>query len=472
MTDVLDDVASQPASLDRLPPTPPPRSPRRIGRGVTVAAAGVALVAALALEIGLARTLVRAHHRAARERAGLAATRHDLSRTRAAVGLVRRTLAATESELDRRTGERDRAQVANDFTRLDIAGARDALAQAQIQTSANTTHIDALSTCLGGVAQALARVNAGDTDAAVSSLRAVSPSCEAVLASSGGDGPVFPFDFADPFLLRMGDVYYAYSTNSTGGNIQVITSHDLRHWEWIGNGLAAVPFWASRDLTWAPSVLPRGNTYVVYYTVHEISSGRQCISSGVSVAPQGPFVDDSWGPLVCEPGGSIDPSPFVDADGRAYLTWKHERVGDEPSRIMIRPLGADGRSFTGTSSELIHADQRWEGSVVEAPSMVRVADRYYLFYSGNAWDGRGYAVGYAVCDSPVGPCTKPSHAPVLASHGAVAGPGGQDFFTDPGGGLWMCYHAFSEPHVGAAGNRTLRVARVAFPGGRPTFAAP
>jgi len=48
---------------------------------------------------------------------------------------------------------------------------------------------------------------------------------------------------------------------------------------------------------------------------------RQCISRAVSDNPAGPFVDERSEPLVCqlELGGSIDPSPFVDADGTPYL---------------------------------------------------------------------------------------------------------------------------------------------------------
>ncbi len=63
-------------------------------------------------------------------------------------------------------------------------------------------------------------------------------------------------------------------------------------------------------------MLQRGPLFVMYYTVRHRASGRQCVSVAVSVLPQGPFVDASLAPLVCqfERGGSIDPSPFVDSD--------------------------------------------------------------------------------------------------------------------------------------------------------------
>jgi hypothetical protein len=95
-----------------------------------------------------------------------------------------------------------------------------------------------------------------------------------------------------------------------------------------------------------------------------------------------------------------------------------------------------------------------------------------LFYSGNDWNSRHYGVGFARCTSPAGPCTKPVGHPVLASHDAVAGPGGAEFFTDPGGAQWMAYHAFAERNVGYPASRLLRLARVSFVNGLPVFAPP
>ena len=52
------------------------------------------------------------------------------------------------------------------------------------------------------------------------------------------------------------------------------------------------------------------------------------------------------GPLICPAGGgAIDPNPFVDATGTAYLLWKNY---DGFTGIMGQPLAADGRSLVGT----------------------------------------------------------------------------------------------------------------------------
>ena len=138
------------------------------------------------------------------------------------------------------------------------------------------------------------------------------------------DGLAYPFDFPDPFVLTVGGTYFAYATNSVEGNIQIIQSTDRIHWTAVGNALPNLPSWATPNHTWAPAVLPVGGQYVLYYTAQLAKGGPQCISAAVASQPQGPFIDTSAGPFACQPtlGGSIDPSPFVNADGTPYLVRK------------------------------------------------------------------------------------------------------------------------------------------------------
>jgi beta-xylosidase len=176
-------------------------------------------------------------------------------------------------------------------------------------------------------------------------------------------------------------------------------------------------------------------------------------------------VDDSSGPLVCPPdGGAIDPSPLVTADGRAYLLWK----SDTTAGIVAQELAPDGLSLVGDQQPILQADQTWEAGLVEAPSMVGYDGRYYLFYSGNNWSTANYAIGYAVCDSPTGPCTKPVDGPWLASTAKAEGPGGEDVFVDEHGQLWMALHAWVRGKVGyPQGARNLFVVRLTFAAGTP-----
>mgnify|MGYP006290214769 CR=1 FL=1 len=297
-------------------------------------------------------------------------------------------------------------------------------------------------------------------------------------AETAYTNPVYPQDFPDPFVLRVGETYYAYATNANDVNVQTIRSTDLAHWEWVGDVLPELPAWAAahQSLTWAPAVLQRDMQFVLYYTARFKEAGRQCISRAVSIDPAGPFRDDSAAPFLCqlELGGSIDPSPFVDADGTPYLLWKNDgnccgfSVG-----IWSQRLSEDGLSLVGEPSELIYYDQLWEHPLIEGPAMVKHTEQYYLFYSANWWESADYAIGYAVCETPTGPCKKPLNEPLLAARGSVQGPGGQEFFSDPQGQLWMAYHAWTKPHVGyPAGKRSLRLEPVRFEAGKPIIPGP
>src|SRR4051794_13266735 len=56
--------------------------------------------------------------------------------------------------------------------------------------------------------------------------------------------PVINRDFPDPDVLKVGDTYYAYSTNAASINIQEAHSTDLVHWTIGHDALPALPKWA------------------------------------------------------------------------------------------------------------------------------------------------------------------------------------------------------------------------------------
>jgi beta-xylosidase len=284
--------------------------------------------------------------------------------------------------------------------------------------------------------------------------------------------PVDPRDFPDPFVLNAGGTFYAFATNAGATNVQVMFSSDLVDWHTQPDGLPNLPGWAARGFTWAPTVLPRGDGYVLYYTVREPAAGRQAISVAYSSAPGGPYVDDSSGPLIYQLslGGSIDASPFVDVDGTAYLVWKADANAiQQPSSLWIQSLDADGLTLSGQPSRLLSYDAAWESPLIEAPSVVFAAGTYYLFYSANWWNTDRYAIGYATAGYVLGPYTKvTTTGPWFASDGVVAGPGGQEWFTDSTGQLHMAYHGWEPSAVGYPGGaRSLRLASVSFDGGVP-----
>lgn len=288
-------------------------------------------------------------------------------------------------------------------------------------------------------------------------------------------------DFADPFVLRAGETYFAYATNRDDSNVQVARSRDLSSWELLPDALPRLPTWAAarQGLTWAPSVLQRGDRFVLYYTARHVASGFQCISRAVADRPEGPFRDESPAPFVCQVEGetrfcgSIDPSPFVDPKGAVYLLWKSDENATAcrgTSRIWAQAMTGDGLELTGDAKELTALDAPWEGPLLEGPSMIAAGGRYFLFYSANWWESDRYAIGYATCETALGPCRKQTgKEPFAKTAGKLFGPGGQEFFTDALGQTWMAFHAWTSAKTSYAlgGVRALHFAMVEFADATP-----
>ena len=292
--------------------------------------------------------------------------------------------------------------------------------------------------------------------------------------------PVYKYDFPDPHIIRVDDTYYAYATtNGSSVNIRVMSSPDLVNWEELGDSLPALPKWSvpNAGYTWAPGVIQLEDQFVMYYVAREKEIDRQCIGVAVSEDPAGPFTDSNDEAFICqgELGGSIDAYPFRDDDGKLYLFWKNDGncCGLEVA-LWGQELGTDGLTLVGEPVTLIVRNQPWERPLIENPAMVKHNGRYYLFYSGNWWESHQYAVGYAVCETVMGPCEKPLNEPWFEYEAPVMGPGGESFFTDKEGNLWMAYHAWTGANVGysGGGQRSLHIDLVTFEGDKPVTNGP
>jgi hypothetical protein len=425
---------------------------------------------ALVVLAGAVVTDQRARTQARQERASLIMTQERLARTRDAADAVlyARGLAG---------GQLQSAERALSATQADLAQGQQNLSATNRSVFLNGLDLGTINACLNGIKGAYDQIAANDRTAATQDISGASADCLTVAGVSSG-GLVYPFDFPDPFVLRDGGTYYAYATNSAEGNIQIISSTDLVHWTAIGNALPGLPRWAAPDATWAPSVWQIAGTYVLYFSavVAGPHGGEQCISAATASQPQGPFVDDSSAPLECQPGenGSIDPSPFVDADGTPYLQWKSNGANGQPATIWSEQLDSSGTGFAAgaTAARLLVPSQYWQGGVVEAPDLVLVDGRYLLFYSGNQWNSDRYAVGVAVCRGPLGPCSESAAAPLLSTGAQMAGPGGEDVFTDEAGNWWIAFDAWIPGAVGYPHSRVLYLRQLTFPDGTPEVAVP
>jgi beta-xylosidase len=298
--------------------------------------------------------------------------------------------------------------------------------------------------------------------------------------------PVIERNFADPFVLEVDGTYYAYATGNLTFNIQVTTSKDLVHWERVREALPRLPLWqpTSKGLTWAPEVTRTDSGFVMHYTGRDVQAGRQCLSVAVADDPAGPFVDESEEPLLCQHdlGGSIDSSPFLDADGTRYLLWKSDgNCCGIPVRMFISGLAADGRTLVGETTDLgLAVDAPWERNLIEAPTLLLRDGTYYLFFSANDYGSRNYAAGYATSAKVRGPYVDAEENPILSTDipvgtaGLPAGPGHQSIIADGAGDLWIVYHAWDSGLIGDSlgGRRSMWIDELVFEDGRPVVKGP
>ena len=316
--------------------------------------------------------------------------------------------------------------------------------------------------------------------AGVASQTGAPPSCpgqpgQGVPIAALGEGQahlLLDANFPDPFLANFGSTYHAYATgNQIGGgqmNVQLIRSRDLTRWSAPVEAFPAanLPAWVDRNhpQVWAPEVLEVGGRYVLYFNArHRILTRveapaeapqvrqRHCLGVAVGDRPEGPFVGIDE-PLVCAEfdEGVIDAGIFRDGDS-LYIYYKDDgNCCGRGSAIYVQGLSADGLVTLGPRHRLIanndspgeHDD--WEWRVVEAPTMVRRGNAFYLFYSGNFFGNRNYSVAYLSCASPRGPCRDNGGNPILRSHDSspLIGPGHQSVL-DQDGRSYMFFHGWN-----------------------------
>ena len=287
--------------------------------------------------------------------------------------------------------------------------------------------------------------------------------------------PVWPSNFPDPQILPDDDGWVAISTNGNGMNVQTLVSDDLVTWTQGSDAMPELASWTTPGKVWAPEARRFGDRWVMYYTTIAPNPAIQCIGLAVADAPKGPYRDTSSTPLVCEDdqGGSIDASPFVAADGTAYLYWKNDgnAIGVD-TWISVQRLSADGLRLEGEPKRLLRQDLPWEGQLVEAPFVWERDGVFHLFYSANDYGSDRVCRGARDGDRRrPGPFTKDPE-PVLTSTEVAAGPGHCALFEQDGRVL-MVYHAWPPDSIGAeVPGRTMWLSEVTFDGNAVTVTPP
>ena len=291
-------------------------------------------------------------------------------------------------------------------------------------------------------------------------------------------------DIGDPFILKDGNKYYMYATSEPSYGFIVWESDNLVDWEEVGLAYDHIDMenrWALGDF-WAPEVIEKDGTYYMSYSARNYSDSLR-IAIATSDSPTGPFVDVN-SDLIEEDGSYIDGHIFIDEDETPYFYYvkdNYENIinGKNVSHIYVQEMTNDLLSLVGGPEFLLEPDQEWEDPTGdfqwnEGPFVLKHEDMYYLMYSANFFGGSDYAVGYATSDSPMGPFTKSTENPILASdlEKGISGPGhnsvtvGLDNET-----LYAVYHIHTYPEF-PSGDRRPAIDRLYFEDGEMKIDGP
>src|SRR5579884_456659 len=184
--------------------------------------------------------------------------------------------------------------------------------------------------------------------------------------------PVYDGYFADPFVWRVADTYWAIGTGSAVGGRQfpLLRSGDLVHWEPAGGALAPAAGFEGAHF-WAPEVAYEAGTFYLYY-----SAGRSDEDHRLMVAasdrPQGPYKPVA-GPLV-DPNVrpfTIDPHPFRDDDGQWYLFYARDFLdadaGNRAGTALVVDRLEQMTRLAGRETTVLRARHGWQLFLAQRP---------------------------------------------------------------------------------------------------------
>ena len=191
--------------------------------------------------------------------------------------------------------------------------------------------------------------------------------------------PVLHLDYSDPDVCRVGDDYYmtASSFNFFPG-LPILHSKDLIHWTLIGAALTDYPGEGTEDFrsvrhgegVWAPAIRYHDGWFYIF-----CGDPDRGIFMVRTQDPAGTWEPPVW---VVRQKGFIDPCPFWDEDGTAWLS--HALAGSRAglkSVLLLAPMAVDGTHLLGPSRIIYdgHATQ----PTIEGTKLYKREDKYYLF---------------------------------------------------------------------------------------------
>ena len=199
--------------------------------------------------------------------------------------------------------------------------------------------------------------------------------------ADNGDGtyinPILYADYSDPDAIRVGEDYLMIASSFCNvPGIPVLHSKDLVNWQVINYVLKKLPD-SIYDKpvhgcgVWAPSIRYHEGVYYVCFPMPD-EGIFMCTTTD-------PFGDWSE-PVNIRPGaGWIDPCPFWDDDGKAYLVAgvAKSRIGYKSVLHMVR-MQPDGMALIGDEVKIFDGNEN-DQVTIEGPKLYKRNAWYYIF---------------------------------------------------------------------------------------------
>ena len=252
--------------------------------------------------------------------------------------------------------------------------------------------------------------------------------------------PVLHADYSDPDVCRVGEDYWmtASSFNCFPG-LPILHSRDLVNWVLVGAALTEYPGegWEGPEndfrtvvhhgkAVWAPAIRYHDGWFYIY-----VGDPDRGIFMVRTQDPEGAWEPPVW---VVREKGFIDPCPFWDEDGKAYLSHgcAGSRAGNK-SILFVAPMAPDGTHLLGPSR--IVYDGHLSQPTIEGTKFYKRDGKYYIFSPAG-----GVATGWQTvlrADNPFGPYEE--RIVMAWVPGTINGPHQGAWVDTPGGEDWFLH---------------------------------
>ncbi len=191
--------------------------------------------------------------------------------------------------------------------------------------------------------------------------------------------------FPDPSVIRVGEDYYMVNSSfQYFPAIPISHSRDLVHWETIGHAITNSEYLDLSEIMdsrgiWAPDISYHNGKFYIFatlrynYTTPEEHPMRAQLMM-TAERPEGPYSK----PVIL-PVDNIDPSHFVDDDGKHYMIIA--------PGITVVPLSDDCTKVIGEPKQV------WAGTGERCPEGPHILKKDGWYYAILAEGGTGYGHG-------------------------------------------------------------------------------